>query len=128
MRGHKLTRDTDQLSFNGYTYGGVRYELLRYGDGTLAIRLWVPGDLAEQEPLTTISVNLTAYGATPLFGFSFFLKDYAENVGIREALLELGVIAQVPGSSVTLPYGQVVNEFMLEGEWLERFQLYGHDA
>lgn len=60
----------------------------KYQDGSL--RLDVLSDIGE--PLSTVTVCMSQYGETPKQGY-VFVKDYSENEGTVEALMDAGIIS-----------------------------------
>ncbi|MEC9362388.1 MAG: hypothetical protein VYC42_04110 [Pseudomonadota bacterium] len=63
---------------------------LSYGNGRLALELVAVGDedCFAGEPIATATVNLNA----PLAAGEIFVKDYAENEGMLDALIHAGVV------------------------------------
>lgn len=67
---------------------GAILQRRQYNDGTTALEL----RSAFGEPLTTVTVNLSAYGEKPSEGNVFIYGDYSEHVGVFEALHKAGVV------------------------------------
>jgi hypothetical protein len=98
------------LNVGGYQYTEVYFTHGFYIDGSMAIQAWEASD--PETPITTVTINLAAYGATPDEG-CVFVKDYSENRGIVASLMnDHGLIAPT-GEGVKLPHGTIVNEYRL---------------
>lgn len=102
-----MSNTLHSLTFADYTYGGVYFTLGSYGDGSPAIQAWQKSD--PYTPLTTVTVNLGAYGATPEKG-CVFVKDYSENKGLAQALMDADLIRPTE-RVVELPHGLKVQEY-----------------
>ena len=97
------------LNVGGHQYTEVYFIAGRYGDGSLAIQCYEADD---PTPITTVTVNLAAYGATPAEG-CVFVKDYSENRGIVASLMNDHSLIAPTGEGVRLPHGIIVNEYRL---------------
>lgn len=85
------------VNFQGYR-GTVRR--LSYKDGSIALQLYT----FDGEPLATATVCLSEYGCIPPEGHAY-IKNYAENEGILEALIEAGAIELTGEILLVGPYG-----------------------
>lgn len=101
------------LSFGGHSYSDVEVILGRYGNDTLAVQLYTRDNLDWAELLTTVSVNLEAYGIIPTQPDSFYVKSYSENDGLWEALMEAGAIRPTGEIAIFGPYSIVAWEATL---------------
>lgn len=106
--GHPATIAT--LNVGGHQYAEVYFTHGFYIDGSMAIQAWETSDPAD--PITTVTVNLAAYGATPAEG-CVFVKDYSENRGIVASLMNDHSLIAPTGEGVKLPHGTIVNEYRL---------------
>jgi hypothetical protein len=62
----------------------------RYRNGQPA---WLAYDVENDEPVVTITVNMADYGhVMPEDGSEIFVKNYSENEGILEQLVEQGIV------------------------------------
>lgn len=60
-----------------------------YQDGSTALEVYS----SEGEPLSRVTVCMAGYDETPRDGM-VFIKDYADNEGVFEALHEAGIVGQ----------------------------------
>jgi hypothetical protein len=67
----------------------------RYRDGQPA---WQAYDAEDGAPVATITVNMADYGhIMPEDGSEIFVKNYSENEGILEQLVEQGIVEDTGG-------------------------------
>ena len=72
------------ITLSGHTYEGVVLSRETYGDGSLALTLNDKHD----EPVATVS----AWLPVPPAEGCVWVKNYSENAGVLEALLEAGLV------------------------------------
>lgn len=108
-----MHKHLDSITFNGYTYEDVMvYAELRYSaDDSLAITL----DTAEDGPLATATVCLAGYGIEPPREGHAYIKDYAENTGMSNALIAAGLIEFVADFQVG-PHASLITEARIKAE------------
>jgi uncharacterized protein YdgA (DUF945 family) len=75
-------------------------EKMQYGDGSLALTF----TSLDGEPLSTLSVNLQAYGIVAPEGH-VYVKNYAEDEGLAAALVAAGVASDTGMLAEFGPYG-----------------------
>lgn len=89
----------ESLTFNGFTWNDVLIEQFQYQHGgTTALTL-----TNEEGPIADATVNLPE--AVLPDGAGFWIKDYSENTGIAQALIDAGVIVQCGDALSIGPYG-----------------------
>lgn len=79
-----------------------------YADGSLSLQV----ESRTGEPLTTASLNLTAYGLLPMPG-CIFVGDYSQHKGILEALEACDVLTSTGRTVKFGPHGTTAREARL---------------
>lgn len=100
--------------------------LRQYADGTLAVQIeYIEHDDGFDYPESeTLSVNMSAYLPAPAPAH-FYVKDYAENEGLAEALVQAGV-AEVVGDPIHFgPFNTTVRLVRLTDKVLAESTLTG---
>lgn len=108
MENTQTERIIPSLTFAGSEWTDVLVEEGEYGNGDLAVILYVDYDL-----LADASVNLAAYGLRPEAG-AFFVPNSSESEGLAQALVDAGVI-ETTGRTVTFgPFNTTAIEARLK--------------
>jgi hypothetical protein len=74
----------------GWYSGQAAIEYGEYEDGQPAMTLW-----NNEGALTTVSVNLSAYGITNFDKDKIIVKDYSENKGLVDSLKRAGMVTEI---------------------------------
>jgi hypothetical protein len=96
-----------------YSKGGV-IEFGRYGSGEIAIQIFN----RYGEPEATATVSLVPYGAPHPGERGIYLKDWSENEGVVQALVDAGII-ELTGKGMPTGYCVADHAVLTDKAWEE---------
>lgn len=96
----------------GYSKGGT-IEFGRYGSGEIAMQVYRLG-----EAEATATVSLMPYGAPHPGERGVYLKDWSENEGIVQALVDAGIV-ELTGEGVSTGYCVADHAILTDEAWEE---------
>lgn len=106
----------------GCSKGGV-IEFGRYQSGEIAIQIFN----RYGEPEATATVSLVPYGAPPPGERGVYLKDWSENEGIVQALVDAGIV-ELTGEAVPTGFCVADHAVLTDSAWEELCKQEGGGA
>jgi hypothetical protein len=108
-----------------YFTGLCKFAFSHYvADNSIAVTL-VDNDTGEM--ITKATVCLSDYGKKPAIGSHIFVKDYAENEGLYQGLLDAGVVGEFVFKHSEGPYKATIYECPLTQESLDECTRQFHE-